>query len=206
MVAVTKLRSSSELRTAGWLIFAFSTQFAIAMMIAESIYPGYSVSKNYISDLGVGSTAPLFDTSIAILGIAVIASSYFLYRGFGSRLLSILTASTGLWALMVGIFNESSFTAIHNLVSLLTFVSGGLTAIVAFRFQKSPMNFFSTILGVLSLAALAVSIVEPSGLALGVGGIERLIVYPFLLWGIGFGGYLVGYSGSRTTLSEPRGS
>jgi hypothetical protein len=28
-------------------------------------------------------------------------------------------------------------------------------------------------------------------LGLGVGGMERMIVYPILMWGAGFGGYLM---------------
>jgi hypothetical membrane protein len=171
------------------------------MIIAESIYPNYSVSGNYISDLGVGSTGPLFDTSISILGLAVIAASFFLYKGFGSKVFSILTFLSGLGALLVGIFNES-FSGIHTLVSALTFISGGLTAIVAFRYERMPMNFFSVALGIFSLASLVVSEVVPNGFGLGVGGIERMIVYPFLLWGIGFGGYLIGYSAARSASGQ----
>ena len=181
----------SSLKTAGWLIFAFSLQFSIVMIIAESIYPGYSVSSNYISDLGVGPTALLFDTSISVLGVAVIFAAYFMYRGFSSKLFSVLTALTGVGALSVGIFNES-FATIHSLVSLETFVTGSLTAIIAYRFQKSPLSYFSVVLGIFSMGAIVISIAFRSGLGLGVGGIERMIVYPFLLWGIGFGGYLIG--------------
>ncbi len=188
-----KVRS---LRIAGTLIFVFATQFSIVMIISESIYPGYSVANNYISDLGVKSTGPLFDTSISILGIAVIASSYFLSRGLGSRIFGVLVALVGIGSLCVGIFNES-FGLIHGLVSLVTFVSGALAAIYGFRVEGAPMKYISVVLGVISLAALVISIVVPKGFGLGVGGIERMIVYPFLLWGIAFGGYLMGYSVPR---------
>lgn len=201
MLTESEPQTVFALRRAGWLIFAFSTQFSIVMIIAESLYPGYNVSSNYISDLGIGSTGPLFDTSICVLGIAVIIASYFLYKGFGSKAFSILTFLTGLGALLVGIFNES-FSAIHTLVSALTFISGGLTAIVAFRYERMPMNFFSVALGIFSLASLIVSVVVPNGFGLGVGGIERMIVYPFLLWGIGFGGYLIGYSPAQSTARQ----
>jgi hypothetical membrane protein len=191
----TKL-STNSLNTAGWLLFVFATQFTIVLFVAEARYAGYSISNNYISDLGVGSTGPLFDTSIIILGVAVMISSYFLYRGFGSRAFSILTFLTGVGAFLVGVFNEN-FGSIHGYVSDLTFIVGPITAIYAFRFEKSPMKFFSPALGILSFIAIAVFMSSPGTLGLGVGGWERMIVYPFLLWGIGFGGYLIGVSKSK---------
>ncbi|MHB8568456.1 MAG: DUF998 domain-containing protein [Nitrososphaerales archaeon] len=193
---VKSQRDSSSIRTAGWLIFGFTTQFSIVMILAESIYPNYSVANNHISDLGIGKTGPLFDASISILGIAVLASSYFLYKGFGSKIFSVLVALAGVGALSVGIFNESFKTA-HDLASLLTFVSGALSAIVAFRYQRTPMNYFSLILGLFSLASLVISIEVPQGFGIGIGGIERMIVYPFMLWALGFGGYLAGSAGTK---------
>jgi hypothetical protein len=34
-------------------------------------------------------------------------------------------------------------------------------------------------------------------LGLGVGGMERMIAYPALMWGTGFGGYLIAYPEER---------
>jgi hypothetical membrane protein len=163
------------------------------MIVAEALYPGYSVANNYISDLGVGRTGPLFDSSIAILGVAVIVSAYFINSAFRSKVFSALVALTGMGALLVGIFNES-FGTIHSIVSLWTFLAGSITAIYAWKFERSPMKYISPVLGAFSLSSLVISVAVPSGLGLGVGGIERMIVYPFLLWGIAFGGYLVGAS------------
>ena len=39
-------------------------------------------------------------------------------------------------------------------------------------------------------------------LGLGKGGMERMIAYPALLWAVGFGGYLIGYSGDTSTAKE----
>jgi hypothetical membrane protein len=194
-------RSNGNLTIAGWLVFIFSTQFTIVLFMAEARYAGYSISANYISDLGVGPTGPLFDASIAILGIAVIVAAFFLYRGFGSKVLAVLAGLTGLGAFLVGVFNEN-YGSLHGYVSDLTFIVGPLTAIYAARVEKAPMKYFSIVLGVISLFAIVVfsgpsswtSIAE-----LGVGGWERMIVYPFLLWGIGFGGYLLGLSGDKAS-------
>jgi hypothetical membrane protein len=190
----TNSRAVRNLNTAGWLLFVFATQFTIVLFVAEARYAGYSISGNFISDLGVGSTGPLFDTSIVILGLAVIASAYFLYNGFGSKVFAILAGLTGIGALLVGIFNES-FGSIHGYVSDLTFIAGPLTAIYAYRFEKSPMKYVSVALGIISFVAIGIyRFSDTSAAGLGVGGWERMIVYPFLLWGIGFGGYLIGLS------------
>src|SRR2546427_1543957 len=83
--------------------------------------PGYSVSKNAISDLGVAPALPIFNPSVILLGLIVLAIAWFLFRAFRDRLLSIVAALAGVGAIAVGIFTED-FGFIHSLVSLWTFV------------------------------------------------------------------------------------
>ena len=61
-----------------------------------------------------------------------------------------------------------------------------------------PFSAISVILGLITLGAL-VLFVGKVYLGLGVGGMERMIVYPILVWGAGFGGYLIAYSQERRT-------
>lgn len=188
-----KVSSKKSLNVAGILLFISSVQFVLVMIIAEALYrPTYSIATNYISDLGVGITGSLFDTSISILGLAVIASAYFIYRGFKVKAFPVLVALTGLGALLVGIFNEN-FGPIHGYVSDFTFILGPLAAIYAFRYETSPFKFVSVGLGVFSYFAIFEFMIGGSP-AIGVGGWERMIVYPFLLWGIGYGAFLMGVS------------
>src|SRR5437016_10140554 len=63
---------------AGLFLLAGTTQFAIGMIIAEAVDPSYSVSTNYISDLGVRAGSAVFNTSIILLGITILATSWFL--------------------------------------------------------------------------------------------------------------------------------
>jgi hypothetical membrane protein len=51
----------------GALFFIAATQFVLCLIIAEALYPGYSVSNNYISDLGVGPSAIVFNASVFLL-------------------------------------------------------------------------------------------------------------------------------------------
>ena len=44
-------------KTAGILFFIASAQLVLGLIVAEALHPGYSVSGNYISDLGVGPSS-----------------------------------------------------------------------------------------------------------------------------------------------------
>lgn len=179
---------------AGAFLFVGGTQFVMGMVVAEAVYPGYSVSRNFISDLGVGPAALIFNASVALLGILVVASAYCIQRAFGDRLVTALLTLAGIGAVGVGVFPEN-FGAIHSIVSLVAFLFGGLAAIAAYRLEKSSLRYFSVVMGIMALVAL---VLYRSGafLGLGQGGMERMIAYPILLWGIGFGGYLI--SSSKT--------
>lgn len=184
---------------AGLFLFAGTTQFAIGMIIAEAVDPTYSVSTNYISDLGVRAGAAIFNTSIILLGIATLATSWFLFRAFKDRILMIVVLLAGVGAVGVGVFTENAPDGLHSLVSFITFLFAALSAILAFRVLRPPLSYVTILLGLGSLAALGLYI-SKNFLGLGNGGMERMIVYPVLTWGIAFGGYLLGMSHSQ----EPR--
>jgi hypothetical membrane protein len=173
-------------KIAGYLILLGVSQFLLLMIISESLYPSYSVHSNYISDLGVGKTAILFNTSIILMGLLIMVAS----SSLDIRTLSILLFVIGLSSALVGIFPEN--TGFPHLISaLFAFFSGGIAAVVSsiyFRF------YLWTILGFISLIALFLFITHIYGY-LGVGGMEQMIVYPQLIWGISFG--------SRISVYEP---
>ena len=183
---------------AGILMFVGVVEFAFFFVLSEIYYPGYNVTTNYISDLGatcvstclfVQPSSPLFNTSIAILGLLLLGCSYFLWKGFRSKPLTVFAVLSAMGTASVGIFNES-FGSIHGAFSSLTFLSIGIFAVLAYRVVRPPMSYFSMIAGVVTLTA-AVLYGSHVYLGLGAGGMERMIVYPVLLWSIGFGGYLM---------------
>jgi len=174
----------------GLLITLGVIQFAILMVVCEALYPNYSVAYNYISDLGVGLTAPIFNSSIILLGILVITSSWLLYQVFKSRLLSIVLFLTGFGSTGVGVFPEGSPYNLHTVMSAVTFIFAGVTAITAYRFTPKPISLISIVMGIVSLVALVLFTSE-NHLGLGQGGMERMIVYPVLLWALVFGGYII---------------
>ncbi len=108
--------------------------------------------------------------------------------------MTIPLAVLGVGALGVGLFPGNTGTP-HALFAMLTFVSGGVAAISAARVSSAPFRLVSLALGSIALLTLASYIVmgERSPLApLGIGGVERWIVYPIVLWVTAFGGYLSG--------------
>ncbi len=197
--------SYSGVKLAGLLFFIAVTQFVLCLIIAEALYLGYSVSDNYVSDLGVGPSAIVFNSSVFLLGLLLLAGTYFLRHSANFKLVNIMLLLMGIGAMGVGVFTKD-FTLAHGAVSSAAFFFAGLSAITSFKVLQKPFSLISIILGAMTLAALALfsSGIITSGsmtsteaydsvfyLGLGPGGMERMIVYPALMWLAGFGGHLV---------------
>jgi len=171
----------------------------------------YSVASNYISDLGanclpsgacyIPPSALLFASSVVILGLTLVICAYYLHRAFRWMPATLLVAITGLGAIGVGVFPETMAVP-HEIFSLVTFLFVGLAAIASYKLQKKPLGYLSVILGVLTIASLILAVpatwqfrltASSSGfyLGLGIGGIERLVAYPAILWAISFGSHLM---------------
>jgi hypothetical membrane protein len=176
-------------RNAGTLLFLGAAQFILALVVAEAIYPGYNVARNYISDLGVGPAAGIFNISIVLLGAAGILASYLIQRASHQSIPPALFLIAGAGAVGVGVFPET-MGVIHLIVSVITFLFGGLAAIAAYRFEQKPLNYLSVLLGALALVSLGLFMAQIY-LGLGPGGMERMIAYPILLWLLGFGSQLM---------------
>ena len=92
-------------------------------------------------------------------------------------------------------FTEATSTfTLHSIFSVITYVFGGISAIISYRLQKQPLSILSVILGAFSLLAMALLL---SGTYLGLGGIERMVAYPLLLWIVGFGSQLIAQDGMK---------
>ena len=188
-------------KVAGTLFFIAASQFVLGLVVAEALYPSYSISKNYISDLGVGPSSMVFNTSVFLMGLLLIIGTYFLQHAFNSRILTVLLFLTAIGTMGVGVFTENSGTT-HMVVSLIAFLFGGLSAIASYKLLKLPFSAISVIMGAMSLGALALFAAKID-LGLGAGGMERMIAYPILTWGVGFGGHLIGQPEKQTSQPKP---
>jgi hypothetical membrane protein len=173
---------------AGALLLIGAAQFLICMIIAEATYPGYSVSANMISDLGVGQTALLFNAPIIAFGLLAIACVFLAKSLLGNRVFSALLALAGVGIAGVGLFPETTGLP-HVAFAFTAFLCGSLAAIASAQKQGAPAKWVSVALGIASLLALAL-LLSQNYLGLGGGGMERMVVYPILVWAIAFGAWL----------------
>jgi len=144
------------LAAAGLLLFLTGVVAFMGIITAESLYPaGYSTSENEISDLG-GTEPPdsvieepsatIFNTAMMVAGAFIILAAICMRIGFGRWAAPVLIGLFGLGVLGVGIFPGDTGT-IHALFAMLTFVAGGVAAIVSLTIVTPPLSYVSVLLG-----------------------------------------------------------
>ena len=182
-------------RSGGVLVAIASVQFVVAMVLVQQHFPGYSLTGNYISDLG-GASSPwalLFDLSAIALGVLAIPALLLIYSSFDDRparsigLTLLIAGAAG--AIGVGVFPETTHVLsgrAHDIASAVAFLGGSLGLLgLSFAMQRPERWRFSgrytLTSGAVSLGA-TVLFLTGFDLGLGHGGMERLVVAPLLLW------------------------
>jgi hypothetical membrane protein len=188
-------------------------EFVIGMIVTQELYgpPTYSVTGNYISDLGAvhcmswsggGAFAgdyvcspahDVFNIAIILLGILLIAGVFLLYRaipGVRVRWIALgIFVVAGIGASLVGVFPEDVNLPVHIAVATTAFAGVNVALLVfAALFARDrrwgvAWGAYSLASGVVGLLALVLFLEKEYG-PLGVGGMERLIVAPALLWAL----------------------
>jgi hypothetical membrane protein len=176
-------------KTSSTLLLFGIIQWIFIVMLAEGIQPDYISSFHYVSTLGTGKTAPLYNTSTIILGITVTTASILIRDFHKSRIFFLLFLVTGLATIGVGVFPEDS-RPMHGIVTPITLIFGALSAMSSFSLHEKPAAYFTVLLGAVSLVTglwfipyLGLS-VESSDIFLGFykGTLERIVIYTNLLW------------------------
>jgi hypothetical membrane protein len=187
-------------KLAGALLFLGGAQFSVGLIVAEAVYPNYSVSQNYISDLGVWGhlSAAVFNPSIFLFGLLIMAGAYLIQREFKAHYVALFFMLAGLGSAGVGVFPENTFLVngtpvFHSIFALMAFLFGGAAAIASHKLAKPPFKYFAIVFGAMTLLALGLFLttVSSGSLGLGAGGLERMVAYPTTIWTIGLGGYLM---------------
>lgn len=182
---------------AGYLLALAAGQFLIALMLGESMAPGYSMHDNAISDLGtIAESELLFNASLFLIGLLNFAAGYVLYKAIGDRKVLIAFALGGIGAMGAGLIPLDHPSGVHGLFALFAFVFINVGAMIAGRLAKFPLNRISLLLGILGIIFVPVMIMVDSGSldvtgSIGHGGVERMIAFPCLIWMLVFGGYLI---------------
>lgn len=188
----------SRVRLAGGLFVFLAAQFMVVIMLAATLVPGYDMHAAAISDLGVFSqTALLFNSSLVVVGLATFAGGYLLFRWHEAVWLLSFFVLGGLGAILAGVFTLESAPGLHGIGALVAFLFFNLQAIGTATKLDGPMKVLSVFLGVLGLAFVVIMAIGDGGNAaifgpIGHGGVERMIVYPPMLWLLVVGGYFLG--------------
>jgi len=172
--------------------------------------PGpYSLSRNYISDLGaigcdvrargltdatetlcsplhaVMNTSFLLQGLLIVFGTALVWSSY--PKGKLWKTALLLIGASGFGVFLVGLAPEDAMPGLHFLGAIENFIccNAGMAAmgIAMLSWRSATRNagfiaFSAGVIGLLGIGFLAMR----TYLGLGVGGMERLVAYPFPLW------------------------
>ena len=178
----------------------------------------YSLTQNYISDLGavncgtfnasgaIGSSSHMvcspwhdvFNVGIIVMGLLIILSMILIRTAFParrSRTIGLgLFMIAGVGAIGVGLFPEDVNITLHSVSALLAFAGAGLALLVLgfamFRDTRwDGFRAYTLLSGLIDLVALGLFVSQTYSV-LGVGGMERLIVAPVLLWAIVAGVHL----------------
>ena len=123
-----------DLRLGGAILFLAGSIILMGIISAEALYPApYTTGGSEISDLGgtrppeglvLQPSATIFDVSMIVIGLMVIAGSIFVHRAFGRRAVTIPILVLGVGALGVGLFPGNTGTP-HALFAMATFIAGG---------------------------------------------------------------------------------
>ena len=194
-------------KTAGILLFLAGAIVILGIETAEMFYPGYSVSKYFISTLGasppphsiiVEPSAFIFDTSMKAAGLLIALAAYLFYKLKYKKHITAPVFLMGIGAFGVGTF-PAFHPVVHPIFAALAFFSGGFGAILSSTVIKGPFRPLSFILGSITLVFLLIGVFAPHTIVplLGNGGTERWVAYPALIWLLGYGGYLMGGNYSK---------
>ncbi len=174
---------------AGALLFASTLQFFAVIFIAQSMIPGYNIYDSFISELGVGETAALFNTSVIILSLALILSALLLHSISTTKRFALLIAAIGICGIGIALFPLNN-QPLHTIISGTAFILSILAVVSTYEILPKSFNFASILIGLVSLVALLLLITN-NFFGLGQGGVERVFVYLNLIFTALFGLYLI---------------
>jgi hypothetical membrane protein len=212
----SSIKKSSDVKLAGILLTFAGIVFLLLTTTAEAIYPHFSLQTNAISDLAaIGTpTTVIEEAAILILAISWMVGAYYLFRDTGRKALMVLNMLPGAGFLLAGLSPENVNLVIHS-AGTFAFPLGAIVAILSYRTIDSSFKYFSVALGALSLVATFLLFAGwrvvcgtcgystgIAKLALGLGGWESMIIYPLLVWLIGFGNYLLAFNDAKSRGSQ----
>lgn len=202
----------------GAVLWMCCLQYFVAEAVSIHGWPGsYSLSQNYISDLGavhcgvrirslIGVTGTLcsplhavMNTAFLLQGMLIVVGAALVWplfpRGKPWATALLLVAAAGLGVFLVGLAPEDVRRKLHFLGAIENFVccNAGMAlmgvALLGWRRSARTMGLIALAAGLTGLTAIGF-LAARTYLGLGVGGMERVAAYPFPLWIAGMGALL----------------
>ena len=187
-------------RIAGGLLPVAGSAILLGIITAEALYTAPYDARMEISDLGASETglvlqpsSTIFNATMLVAGAMIIAGAWFAQQAFHRRAVTIPTGLLGIGVLGVGVFPGNVHPQ-HPLLAFTAFVAGGLAVLLSAKVTPQPLRAIFAVMGAVSLTFTlsSVFLLEWGPFArLGLGGVERWMVYPILLWLVAFGSYLM---------------
>jgi hypothetical membrane protein len=211
----------------GAVLWMFCLQYFVAEAVSIHGWVGsYSLSRNYISDLGaIGCSAratnaigtaedfcsrlhAVMNASFLLQGMLIVCGAALIWPLFpkgGLWMIGLsLVGASGVGVFLVGLAPEDSVPSLHFLGAIENFIccNAGMAivgvALLLWRPEARGAGLFTLGVGTLGLSALG-CLAMGVYLGLGVGGMERVVAYPFPLWLAGVG-YLLLRKGALANL------
>jgi hypothetical membrane protein len=198
-MATTSALGRAPYKLAGGLLVTAGATIVMGIITAEALYTNPYNTRMEISDLGATETGVVlhppsttFNATMLVAGAMIITAAYIAHRALHRRAVTIPTGLLGIGVLGVGIF-PGNIHPQHPLFAYTAFLAGGLAVLLSAWVTPQPLRAIFAVMGTISLAftVASVFVLEWGPFArLDLGGVERWMVYPVLLWLVGFGGYL----------------
>jgi hypothetical membrane protein len=186
-------------KIAGGLLLIAGATILLGIITAEALYTAPYTTRMEISDLGATDTGVIlhpssyiFNVTMLVTGAMILIAAYFTPRALHRRAITIPTGLLGIGVLGVGIF-PGNIHPWHPIFAFTAFLAGGVAVLLSYKVTPQPLRTIFAILGAVSLLFTVAGVFLPEwGLfgRLELGGVERWMVYPVVLWLVGFGGYL----------------
>ena len=131
----------------------------------------------------------VYNAAILLLGLLMLVSVYFIQLAFKAPLFSGLIALAGIGTIGISVLTYASTE--YYVFAGIGYIFFGLSAIMSYKYEKTPLSYLSILLGVGSLIALllwAANVDLGSGMKVTPIIIDMLV----LLWLTGFGAHIIG--------------
>jgi hypothetical membrane protein len=188
------------MRTVGALCWLSSAQFFIAQVwVALAWTTPFSVIQNFISDLGntrcgvfssetnlyvCSPRHALMNASFVVLGLTILAGGVLTHElrrpGIARQLARTFMVLAGVGGVLVGCFPENENLLLHSLGALAYFLFANLGLVMLGWSASGSVSRIKAVTLALGVIGIAATVLFFSGhyLGLGIGGTERLLVYP----------------------------